>query len=75
MRAPTVKQHLAAVRMLFDWLVTGQVIRSQPGHVPCAAPSTSSARARRPVLTPEETRLLLDAHPRPGRWPAGATGR
>ncbi len=24
--APTVKQHLAAIRMLFDWLVTGQVI-------------------------------------------------
>jgi integrase/recombinase XerD len=23
---PTVKQHLAAIRMLFDWLVTGQVI-------------------------------------------------
>src|SRR5271168_1004399 len=27
---PTVKQHLAAVRMLFDWLVTGQVIRTNP---------------------------------------------
>jgi integrase/recombinase XerD len=24
--APTVKQHLAALRMLFDWLVTGHVI-------------------------------------------------
>src|SRR5664279_4238184 len=24
--APTVKQHLAAIRMLFDWLVTGQVL-------------------------------------------------
>ena len=24
-KAPTVKQHLAAIRMLFDWLVTGQV--------------------------------------------------
>src|ERR1700689_2969637 len=23
---PTVKQHLAALRMLFDWLVTGHVI-------------------------------------------------
>ena len=28
--APTVKQHLAAVRMLFDWLVTGQVVRVNP---------------------------------------------
>ena len=24
--APTVKQQLAAVRMLFDWLITGQVV-------------------------------------------------
>ncbi len=23
---PTVKQHLAAIRMLFDWLVIGQVV-------------------------------------------------
>ncbi len=28
--APWVKQHLAAVRMLFDWLVVGQVVRVQP---------------------------------------------
>ena len=38
---PTVKQHLAAVRMLFDWLVTGQVIRTNPAHsvrgLSCAA--------------------------------------
>jgi hypothetical protein len=25
-KAPTVKQHLACIRMLFDWLVTGQVM-------------------------------------------------
>lgn len=24
--APTVKQHLACLRMLFDWLVTAQVV-------------------------------------------------
>ena len=29
---PTVKQHLAAIRMLFDWLVTGQVIPINPAH-------------------------------------------
>lgn len=29
---PSVKQHLAAVRMLFDWLVTGQVIPVNPAH-------------------------------------------
>ncbi len=27
---PTVKQHLAAIRMLFDWLVTGQVVPFNP---------------------------------------------
>jgi len=29
---PTVKQHLAAIRMLFDWLVTGQVMPTNPAH-------------------------------------------
>ena len=29
---PTVKQHLAAIRMLFDWLVTGQVVATNPTH-------------------------------------------
>ncbi len=28
--APTVKQHLAAIRMLFDWLFTGQVVPFNP---------------------------------------------
>jgi hypothetical protein len=30
---PTVKQHLAAIRMLFDWLVTGQVVARGLGGV------------------------------------------
>ena len=29
---PTVKQHLVAVPMLFDWLVTGQVVATNPAH-------------------------------------------
>ena len=29
---PTIKQHLAAVRMLFDWLVVGQIIDVNPAH-------------------------------------------
>ena len=29
-RAPTIKQHLAAIRRLFDWLVTGQVMPTNP---------------------------------------------
>jgi site-specific recombinase XerC len=29
---PTVKQHLAAIRMLFDWLVPGHVMESNPAY-------------------------------------------
>ena len=29
---PTVKQHLAAIRMLFDWLVAGQVVVTNPAR-------------------------------------------
>jgi hypothetical protein len=29
---PSVKQHLAAILMLFDWLVTGHVIDTNPAH-------------------------------------------
>jgi site-specific recombinase XerD len=29
---PTVKQHLAAIRMLFDWLIIGQVLAVNPAH-------------------------------------------
>ena len=36
---PGVKQQLAAVRMLFDWLITGQVV-PQTRPPPCAARST-----------------------------------
>jgi hypothetical protein len=34
-----VKQHLAAQRMLFDWLVTGHIIEVNLA-MRCAAPST-----------------------------------
>ena len=29
---PTVKQHLAALRMLFNWLVTGHIMETNPAH-------------------------------------------
>jgi hypothetical protein len=29
---PTVKQHLAAIRKLFDWLVLGQIVATNPAH-------------------------------------------
>ena len=29
---PTVKQHLSCIRILFDWLIVGQVVPSNPAH-------------------------------------------
>jgi site-specific recombinase XerD len=47
---PTAKLHLAAVRMLFDWLVTGQVIDSNPAHA-VRGPRHSVKKGKTPVLT------------------------
>lgn len=58
--APTAKQRLAAVRHLFDWLVTGQVVPVNPA-ASVRGPSHSVKRGRTPVLAPEEARALLDA--------------
>ena len=63
----TVKQHLAALRILFDWLVTGQVLELNPAH--CRA---------RPQILPQDRQdagadgrgspLLARQHPdRPDR--------
>jgi integrase/recombinase XerD len=58
--APTVKQHLAAIRMLFDWLVTGGVIPFNPASS-VRGPRFSVKRGKTPVLTAEEARQLLDS--------------
>jgi integrase/recombinase XerC len=57
--APTVKQRLAAIRHLFDWLVTGQVIPVNPASS-VRGPSHSVKRGKTPVLDPSEARALLD---------------
>jgi site-specific recombinase XerD len=57
---PTVKQHLAAIRMLFDWLVVGQVIAINPAHS-VRGPKHAVKRGKTPVLTPDEARKLLDS--------------
>ena len=53
--APTVKQHLAAIRALCDWLVVHQVLPVNPA---------ASVRGPKHVVTkgatPAETRALLD---------------
>ena len=60
--APSVKQHLAAVRMLFDWLVVGQVAKSNPASV-VRGPSHVVKRGRTPILSPEEARQLFESIP------------
>jgi site-specific recombinase XerD len=60
--APDVKQQLAAVRMLFDWLITGQVVP----HNPAAAvrgPKHVVKTGKTPVLDAKEWRTLLDSIP------------
>ncbi|WP_031494867.1 tyrosine-type recombinase/integrase [Bryobacter aggregatus] len=57
---PTVKQHLAALRMLFDWLVVGQIISGNPAHA-VRGPKHSVKKGKTSVLAPEEMRQLLDS--------------
>jgi len=58
--APTVKQHLACLRMLFDWLVTGQVLASNPAHA-VRGPRHSVTKGATPVISSAEARDLLDS--------------
>lgn len=57
---PTVKQHLAALRMLFDWLVTGHVIEVNPAHA-VRGPKYVVKKGKTPVLNADEARTLLDS--------------
>jgi site-specific recombinase XerD len=57
---PTVKQHLAAIRMLFDWLVTGQVVATNPAHA-VRGPKHVVKTGKTTVLDAEQARLLLDS--------------
>lgn len=59
---PTVKQRLAAIRHLFDWMVVGQAMPSYPAHT-VRAPKFSSRTGKTPVLSPQEARQLLDSTP------------
>jgi site-specific recombinase XerD len=59
---PSVKQHLAAIRMLFDWLVTGHVIDANPAHS-VRGPRYTVKKGKTPVLTTEEAHALLESIP------------
>ncbi|WEA23719.1 tyrosine-type recombinase/integrase [Pseudomonas juntendi] len=58
--APSVKQRLAAIRHLFDWLVVGQVVPHNPA-ASVRGPSHSARTGTTPVLDPSEARQLLDS--------------
>jgi site-specific recombinase XerD len=55
---PTVKQHLAAIRMLFDWLVVGQILAINPAHA-VRGPKHVVKRGKTPALSEEQARRLL----------------
>ena len=57
---PTVKQHLAAIRMLFDYLVVGQILAINPAHA-VRGPKHSVKRGKTPVLSAAQARQLLDS--------------
>ena len=57
---PSVKQHLAAIRMLFDWLVIGQIVPSNPASA-VRGPTYVVNKGKTPVLLGEEARVLLDS--------------
>lgn len=58
--APTVKQQLAALRHLFDWLVTGQIVPTNPA-ASVRGPAHVVKTGKTPVLDAEEARCLLDS--------------
>jgi len=70
---PTVKQRLAAIRMVFDWLVTGQVVATNPAHA-VRGPKHVVKTGKTTVLTGEQAASSLTASTRQP-WSACVTGR
>ena len=60
--APNVKQQLAAIRMLFDWLVIGQMMPSNPA-ASVRGPKYVVKTGKTPVLEGDEWRRLIDSIP------------
>jgi integrase/recombinase XerD len=70
--APTVKRHLAAIRMLFDWLATGGILPFNPASA-VRGPKHVVKRGKTPVLDAREARQMLDGID--VRTPAGLRDR
>ena len=70
---PTVKQHLAAIRALCDWLVVHQVLPANPAAA-VRGPKHVVTKGATPVLTPAE-RAAADAPGRAGHDPSAGRRR
>lgn len=57
---PTVKQHLAAIRRLFEWLAARQIIDANPASS-VRGPRYVVTRRKTPLLTPAQARQFLHA--------------
>jgi integrase/recombinase XerC len=57
---PTVKQRLAAIRHLFDWLFVGQIVATNPADS-VRGPTHIVKKGKTPVLYPKEARRLLES--------------
>lgn len=55
----TVKQHLAAIRMLFDWMVIGQKLSTNPASA-VRGPRYSIKKGKPPVLSGPEMKRYLE---------------
>jgi integrase len=60
MARPSVKQVLAGIRQMFDYLVTGGILQVNPA-ASVRGPKYVIKRGKTPVLSAEQTRQLLDA--------------
>jgi site-specific recombinase XerD len=60
MAKPSVKQHLAAIRMMFDFMVTGGILPFNPA-ASVRGPKHVVKVGKTPVLQPDEARALLDS--------------
>jgi integrase/recombinase XerD len=58
--APTLKQHLAAIRMLFDFLVIGQIVPVNPA-ASVRGPKHVVRKGKTPVLRADPASQLLDS--------------
>jgi site-specific recombinase XerD len=58
----TIKQHLSALRQLFDWLQSGGILGSNPAE-PVKGPKHIQREGSTPILTAEEAREFIEGLP------------